>query len=287
MINEPVLLIPSFRSGRETPWAGDVLRRNFEKYTLGNKIGESYDFSLLPDLESSTPDGERLSEVLSRAGLLPMHIPFLIKWVDASDAMSVHVHPFDEYLVAVRTEKNALLTDGFADGVTKEYLEKILLSESPESAFLTRTIRPGDVIHIPAGTPHALRGVTCYQIQPQSGESFRLFDWNRTNARGQKRAIQYEKAISAAACGRASISAPDSGVLIRTPAYSVRRIAADTQQLTIDGRFAVLTCIQPAHIILSSDRHLYLSAGQSVFIPNAAIPCTITTNDCLLAVSDV
>ena len=48
MLCEPVLLLPAFRSDRETPWAGDILRRCYEKYTLGTQIGESYAFSLLP-----------------------------------------------------------------------------------------------------------------------------------------------------------------------------------------------------------------------------------------------
>lgn len=265
-MNSPLLMIPHFRSGRETPWAGDTLHRLYEKYALGNQIGESYDFCTLPDLESTLPDGTLLSAVTSS--------PFLVKWVDAKEPTSVHLHPqHSEYLIVLHAESNAHIVGGLSACTPPETLSRILES-TPENAFSTLAVKAGDVIHIPAGVPHSLVGVTCYQVQENAAPSLRLYDWNRVNARGQSRPLQLEKA-------QAFLRADSAALLCASEENNRKRLihasAFDVFEYTdfkstlfpIQQPFGLLTSLSPSKIKLSNGRTLYLCAGQTVYIPGS------------------
>ena len=287
MLCEPVLLLPAFRSGRETPWAGDILRRCYEKYTLGNQIGESYDFSLLPHLESTAPDDEKLSSVLQRADITPEQVPFLTKWVDAEKPMSIHVHPHDEYVIVLRTRVDARLFS-FSNSVSKELLKESLLTENADHLFSSVPLSCGDAIYIPAGVPHALQGVTCYQIQhPGNGNiSYRVYDWNRLNARGQKQPLQLEHALPLLSeKAPVFLSAHDDTVLQADSFFCKQLKNVEKYPLNFVGRFAVLTCLEASLIQLANGRHLYLSAGQTLFLPNTIKTALLTSPHCLLTIS--
>ena len=269
MLNDPVLLIPAFRSGRETPWAGDALRHEYEKYTFGNMIGESYDFSILKNLESSLPNGMPLSEHLKKLNIAKESLPFLIKWTDADAVTSLHVHPYDEFLYIVKAKKDAALICGIGDEVCGNHTE-------------IAHFCAGDVIQIPASLPHALRGLTCYQIQPPLQASYRLYDWDRMNNRGQRRMLQTEKAHAIMSSVDAKLILPENNVLIDTDAFQLIDLAeADNHSIAFEGRFSVLTCLESAVMNLSSGKALYLSKGQSVFIPHSDHPCTLSGRHCL------
>lgn len=284
MIHDPTLLIPTFRSGRETPWSGDVLRQEYGKYTLGNMIGESYDFCILPDRESTLPNGVKLSSYLNTLGCEPP-LPFLIKWTDAEKATSVHVHTYDEYLYVVRVQKDHSRIIYLSDDFQQENAESVLSGEA-DGAFSSMTVSQGDVISIPAGTAHALNGFTCYQIQPHKHEAFRLYDWNRTNSRGQKRSLQITHALTHLTEIKPQRIAPSDDTLINKRNFKLLHITpVHHHPLTFDGRFAVLTCLQDAVLSLASGRLMYLSKGQSVFIPQSSLPNILTGEDCLLAVA--
>ena len=60
------------------------------------------------------------------------------------------------------------------------------------------TPRPGDAVFIRAGTVHSLGGgVVVFEVQENSDVTFRLYDWDRVDARtGQPRALQVDQAMA-------------------------------------------------------------------------------------------
>ncbi len=264
-MNFPILMIPHFRYGRETPWAGETLHRQYQKYALGNQIGESYDFSTVPGHESTAPDGTPLSKFLSS--------PFVIKWVDAKDWLSIHIHPHhDEYLLVVHAAENAKLVSGLRHAPENNP------SGLTEDDFEFVSIKAGDMIRIPAGVPHSISGATCYQIQNTGSESMRIYDWNRTNARGQMRPLQIENALPYIKSECAVISsAPVNGQLINANDFTVYELT-NCRQYTFPAisPFSVLTCVSPAMIKIENGRTLYLCAGQTLFISGNCTPFTLT-----------
>ena len=280
-MSEPILMLPAFRSGRETPWAGDMLHRKYEKYALGNLIGESYDLSLLSDHESTAPDGTPLSECVKTSEL-----PFMIRWLDAKSPMSIHVHPHhDEHLIVTDTGAEARIVAGLQAHVAIDDLEDLLANSPPEDVFHFVSVHPGDVISIPAGVPHSLMDITCYQIQAPLTDSFRLYDWDRTNARGQKRPLQFEKAVSCLTKKTASCTASQDSRVIHAYAFDVFRFCDQSNiKYQLIQPFSVLTFLAPGQITLETGKKLYLCAGQTVFIPGDSIPFSLTGAHFVLAV---
>jgi len=288
MFDEPVLLIPAFRSGRETPWAGDTLYKEYQKYALGNMIGESYDFSLIPGLESTSPCGQLLRDILNEnCSFDTDDIPFVIKWADVQGATSIHLHSHhDEYLLVTNTESDAKIAIGIKSALLCNK------TEFSENDFHFIPVHTGEIFHIPAGVPHALCGITCWTIQNSDPSSYRLYDWDRTNARGYKRTLHNENAaqlISAASAQFIPYQIVDTEThLFATDSFSVSMLQnAQEYSLSFNAAFAVITCLTPAAMRLKTGKMMYLTAGQSIFIPRTSIPFSLTASRALLTAAHV
>jgi mannose-6-phosphate isomerase len=133
----------------------------------------------------------------------------LIKYLFPSQALSVQVHPDDDYartheqgsgktemwLVLSAAHKSFIIL-GWAPGLTKQDIVKEL--EAGNFRPVLRTIRPkpGDVYFIPSGTVHALGpGVSVLEIQQNSDITYRLYDWDRLDKTGTPRQLHVGKAL--------------------------------------------------------------------------------------------
>ncbi|WP_354304818.1 hypothetical protein [Pedobacter sp. UYP1] len=57
--------------------------------------------------------------------------------------------------------------------------------------------KPGDSIFIHSGTVHTLRGAVVFEVQENSDVTFRLYDWDRTDAKtGKHRDLQINEALA-------------------------------------------------------------------------------------------
>lgn len=138
--------------------------------------------------------------------------PLLIKFLDASDRLSVQVHPdnalaktFDptengktEAWVIIDAEPGAVLYSGLKEGVTESELRDALAEETVEMLLHTIEAKAGDCVFIPAGTIHAIgEGVLLAEVQQASDMTFRLYDWGRFGADGKPRQLHIEESIRA------------------------------------------------------------------------------------------
>jgi mannose-6-phosphate isomerase len=150
--------------------------------------------------------------VTSTAGGAPpsSQFPLLVKFLDASDRLSLQVHPDDaqaqragvgprgktEAWIVLETEPNATLFAGLQPGVTRAQFETAVRSGAVEPLLHRVAVRPGDCLFIPAGTVHALgEGVLLAEVQQSSDTTYRLFDWNRVDASGQPRELHIEAGL--------------------------------------------------------------------------------------------
>lgn len=140
-----------------------------------------------------------------------MEFPLLIKFIDAQDDLSVQVHPNDELSkkrhnaygktemwYVVDAEKGAKINTGFNQEISKqkylEFAEKGKLMD----LLCWEESEVGDVYFIPAGRIHAIgRGILVAEIQQTSDVTYRIFDYNRTDASGNLRELHTELAIDA------------------------------------------------------------------------------------------
>jgi mannose-6-phosphate isomerase len=133
--------------------------------------------------------------------------PLLIKLIDASDTLSVQVHPDDELAAARglgfgKTEAwhildaapGAVVYAGLRPGVQSEEFQAACREQEDVSSYLNAIqVRPGMSVVIPAGVVHAIGGgLLIYEIQQPSNVTFRLNDWGRLGNDGAPRELHHE-----------------------------------------------------------------------------------------------
>ena len=172
---------------------------------IATNVAESWEISDQPNARSRVMYGpfaghslDRLihefSDELLGPGQVGASFPLLIKFLDANDRLSVQVHPDDataqrmqqglcgktESWYVLHAEPTSHVYVGLQDGVTRNDLETSLHTGSISELLHSFKVRAGDVVHVPAGTVHAIgEGLLIAEIQQQSNVTFRLHDWNR------------------------------------------------------------------------------------------------------------
>ncbi len=211
---------------KEKVWGGRKLKTKLNKKADKEHIGESWELSCLPGAVSVVSEGSM--EGLSLSQLTERYkdsftgkkiykrfgnnFPLLIKFIDATDDLSVQVHPDDftakekhkakgksELWYIIDADKGAELVLGVNKKQTKEGFRKLLDSNKVEQALNTVKVKPGDVFFIPAGRIHAIKkGILLAEIQQSSDITYRLYDWNRKGLDGKYRNLHIDDALDAA-----------------------------------------------------------------------------------------
>jgi mannose-6-phosphate isomerase len=138
------------------------------------------------------------------------HLPYLAKFIDTSDELSIQVHPPDDY---ARVNENSLgktecwfileaisgagIYLGLKPHVSKTHLQNALLEKKPINELLNfLPVTVGDFFFVPAGSIHAIgRGITLAEIQQNSGITYRVWDWERLDESGRSRELHIEKSL--------------------------------------------------------------------------------------------
>ncbi len=137
-------------------------------------------------------------------------LPYLAKFIDTNEALSIQVHPGDEYArihenslgksecwIILEAEIDAGIFLGLKSYVTKEFLENALLEKKEINELLNfYPVEKGDFFFVPAGSIHAIgAGVTLAEVQQNSGITYRVWDWNRVDLLGNARDLHVKKSI--------------------------------------------------------------------------------------------
>ncbi len=219
-INKPFKLQPVLK---EKIWGGRKLETILGKTLPPGKYGESWEASThrngINTIQNGPLKGQNLEEAITKypkellgesiveAGYTTL--PVLIKFIDATDKLSVQVHPDDEYArihendrgktemwYVLHTEGKQQLIYGLKNNPTRETLQEAIKNNKIENYLRYVDIERGDLIFVPAGTVHAiLGGVLILEIQESSDSTYRLYDWNRVGFDGKPRPLHIEKAL--------------------------------------------------------------------------------------------
>lgn len=166
-------------------------------------VGEIWLVSGYPTFENKLADGRTINEFgHSLYGDKYPRFPILIKVVSSNQWLSVQVHPDDDFAKNIENEpwgKNEIwyfLTDGeFAICEHIDNLKSVLKSapnKVPDIMTFVK-VKKGSIVHLPAGTVHALGpNTTVIEVQQSSDLTYRIYDW------GRNREIHIEKALKAA-----------------------------------------------------------------------------------------
>lgn len=137
--------------------------------------------------------------------------PLLIKFIDANDWLSIQVHPDDkmaakrnigqgktEMWFTLGADKNTQLISGFNSEMDKETYLKNLNEGTLKDIMNYEDVKKGDVFFIPAGRVHAIGpGMLLAEIQQTADTTYRIYDWDRTDGKGNPRELHTDEAIDA------------------------------------------------------------------------------------------
>jgi len=292
----PLLMAPSFRHGKETPWGGHNLRDALMKDAPSDETGESLEISALPGHESMVANGQHAGKSLSRmielwgealTGTADGEFPLLLKLLDTQSALSVQVHPGDAYAAqheGKRGKSEAWIILNAEPGARIVYgvdthgdsLEKVVTEGRLEDCLRWKNVLPGDVYYIPDGMLHALgEGILCYEIQQSSDVTYRFWDWGRLDAQGNPRELHVEKALDV--CKSELNLDKQEGTTVLCKGGSRTYYISDTHfelcRLNLSGsmplesgRMLFLTPLSPCELIWE-DGEMPLNAFDSVLIP--------------------
>ena len=217
----PLKFTPIFK---EKIWGGNKLEVYLKKNLNGmNHIGESWEISALEGNKTTVANGHLkgliIDDLINRYGIrflgensmnqFGTTFPLLIKYIDANDDLSVQVHPDDnvakqkhgsfgktEMWYVLQSDKNARIINGFNTSISKKTYLKALNSNDIFSVLEQQKVKKGDAIFIPAGRVHALgKGVMVAEIQQASDVTYRIFDYNRKDKKGNVRELHIEQAL--------------------------------------------------------------------------------------------
>jgi mannose-6-phosphate isomerase len=135
----------------------------------------------------------------------------LIKFIDAQDDLSIQVHPNDELSkerhnafgktemwYVVDAAEGALINSGFNQPVDREKYLECLENGNLTDLLKYDEVKAGDVFFIPAGRVHAIgKGSMVAEIQQTSDVTYRIFDYNRKDDKGNERELHTDLALDA------------------------------------------------------------------------------------------
>ena len=164
--------------------------------------------------------------------------PLILALVEPKMDLSIQVHP-DDALAAdeenapygkneswffLEAPKKGVIYNGCLAKDKEEFKEKLRKNEVL-SVVDTLPIQKGDYVYVEAGTLHALTaGSYLYEIEENSPWTYRMYDYDRTDASGNRRELHVDKAFRALKQGKKS-SARQMGVdEIDERRYTLQRI---------------------------------------------------------------
>lgn len=229
--------------------------------------------------------------------------PLLIKFIDADDDLSIQVHPNDDYAAehegslgktemwyVMDSAADASIVLGWKEGMTQERISDAIEAGTLGDCLRVHPVRRGDVAMIEAGTVHAMkRGTIVAEIQENSDITYRLYDYNRVGADGNKRTLKLKQALEVldygGSAGNALLHAAGkrNGAenIARTRYFTVNLLCFDTRvqrdYAALDS-FVVYMCVEGSaqvtalevvddELAVADEQTLSLSVGEAVLLP--------------------
>lgn len=293
-------------------WGGRELERLFGRDLPEGVTAESWEISGHPAGVSVVDSGQLAGKDLpglvaefgvdlvgrrGRQAVARGEFPLLVKLLDASHALSVQVHPDDDYAAThglgdpgktemwyiLHAEPGARIVHGLKRGTDQAMLRRAVAENRVQDILNRVRVRSGDAILVPAGTVHGiLSGIVLVEIQQCSDTTFRIHDWGRVGPDDQPRELHLDQAMDAIHFGRARtgsdgprVSAGGRGVLrevlTECEHFKVERVTVEAGasfQANLSGdTFEIWGLLSGTGGIRATASRLTLEAVQFVLLP--------------------
>lgn len=290
---------------KQTLWGGDKIIPFKHLNTQMERVGESWEISGVKDNETivaNGPDkGKSLNRLVSeqKAKLVGEEnyqrfgdeFPLLVKFIDASQDLSIQVHPNDETAhrlgkphgktemwYTLESAPGAHLYNGLKKKITAEEYEQMVANDTIVDALARYEIKEGDVFYIPAGRIHAI-GSGCFvtEIQETSDVTFRIYDYKRKDKDGNYRELHIKEAAQCIdftvlpnyRAGYEPIL--NEGVQLVESPYFTTAVYDLTEPMTLDyselDSFVILIAVKGKGAITCNGEQMTFKMGDTILLP--------------------
>ncbi|MEM1297154.1 MAG: TIGR04282 family arsenosugar biosynthesis glycosyltransferase, partial [Verrucomicrobiota bacterium] len=270
-LNEPMVFQPVYQ---ERVWGGRKLQEWLNRQLPNEQpFGESWEMVDRPEAQSVIREGtfagitlgdlwaQRRAEVFGK-GASGERFPLLLKILDATQDLSIQVHPPQSAAEALNGEPKtemwyvahampgAKLYAGLKSGVTREDVESAIRDGSLSEKVHEIEVKTGDCLFIPSGRIHAIgAGLLIYEIQQNSDTTYRVFDWNRTGLDGKPRELHVEESLQSIDFEdiEPGVAVPEGDTLVGCEYFEVEKWELKPGESRLAGglgNFAIVTVIQ-------------------------------------------
>ena len=295
-------------------WGGQKLKEKLGKHFNGENIGESWEISSVEGAISIVSNGELKGETLKEIILAhPTEIlgdsihkkfneefPLLIKYIDATQDLSVQLHPNDalakqrhnsfgktEMWYIIDAEPTSRLVLGFNDTVDESKYREALSQGNLLSILNEVPVKAGDTFFIPTGTVHAIgSGILLAEIQQTSDITYRIYDWDRVDENGKSRTLHQEEAIAAINYDfkgekiHYNSNHNVSNEMVSCPYFTTNLLSVKGEKVinkSIDS-FTIYMCVSGEAIFRGDCFSETIKLGETVLIPAALKDFTIVAD---------
>lgn len=298
---------------KQTIWGGDKINSYKNLTNDLTQIGESWELSGVPGHESIVSNGELkgtpLHRLIERFGAqvvgndnysrFGITFPLLIKFIDARQDLSIQVHPNDELAqkrhgcpgknemwYVISADPHARLCAGLSHTIDAPEYERRVKDGTIEEVLCFHELHAGDVFNIPAGRVHSIgAGAFIAEIQQTSDITYRIYDFNRRDAKGclrelhtelAKDAIDYTALPDYRTHYTPSVNTPVE--LVASPHFTTS-VYDLTEEMTCDyselDTFIIYICTKGSAILVDDQgNETAIRQGETVLIP----ACTSTVS---------
>lgn len=313
----PLQFEPIFK---ERIWGGKKLKSVLNKDIPSNTIGESWELSTVKGDISIIANGQWIGKNLMEAiNEFPNEIlgtsvyqnfglefPLLFKYLDAREDLSIQVHPNDalakqrhnsfgktEMWYIMQADPDSRIIVGFKEkSNANRYLES-LKNQTLLSILDDVQVKSGDVFFLETGTVHAIgAGLVVAEIQQTSDITYRLYDFDRVDADGNKRELHVDLALEAINYNTVETKREylktlnQSNPVVNCPYFTTNFIPLDGEMaINKSGKsFTVYMCIEGNFEINIAQTKFSYKKGDTVLMPAAIQEYNIKGNASVLEI---
>jgi mannose-6-phosphate isomerase len=275
-------------------WGGSALEATFGRSVpVGGPIGESWELVDREEAQSVVDfgpwHGSTLHDLWTRhrlevfgEGFGEPRFPLLFKILDASEMLSLQVHPPEhvasrlqgepkaEVWYFVATRPGAGVYVGVKHGTTKAHFKSALAAGSIERLVHRVETFADTFLFVPSGRLHAIDGGNIlFEIQQNSDTTYRVFDWNRPGLDGKPRQLHVTESLESIDFFdfEPELNRISGETVVHCEHFEVDRwMLQETRCANENPRFAVFQCVSGE--VLFGDRKF--RAGDLFLVPASA-----------------
>ena len=217
-----------------------------------------------------------------------LHEMLRLAYLDTQDALSIQVHPEDDYALThsndygkyeswyiIDAAPEATLVAG-TNTKNAETIKEALDHQALDPYLQTWHVKKGDFIVIPSGMIHALgKDILALEIGTNSNTTYRFYDYNRKDAQGNLRPLHLKESFDITDFSKQPIFVPaqeNSHMLIDGPYIIVEELYVDKDFVISDlPHYCILTNIEETPCTIEwRQETIEIPGYDSVFVPYSA-----------------